>query len=221
MHIGLIGGIGPAATTYYYRLLLEEMDEVELTIVHASLKSLSGNIAAGNREAQAAIFARHVDCLKGAGADFAAITSVAGHFCVGELEKVSSLPLISLTKSLEAYFVNSGFEKIGILGNRVAMQSHLFGMVDTIPFVIPSGETLEQVSDAYMRIAQRGRCEEKERQLFFDAGQEMIDEGGADAILLGGTDLFLAFDDGQASYPVVDAARIHVADLAKAADKKG
>lgn len=96
MHIGLIGGIGPAATTYYYQLLIEKKGEQNLTISHVSLKSLSGNVMAGNRDAQAAIFANHVDLLKGAGADFAAITSVAGHFCINELAARSSLPLISV-----------------------------------------------------------------------------------------------------------------------------
>ena len=39
MHIGLIGGIGPAATEYYYRGLIERHTRantpLELTIVHA------------------------------------------------------------------------------------------------------------------------------------------------------------------------------------------
>lgn len=216
MHIGLIGGIGPAATTYYYQLLLEKLGEQNLTISHASIKSLSGNVMAGNCEAQATIFANHIDILKGAGADFAAVTSVAGHFCIDELAARSSLPLISVLGSLNTYFLTNGLKRIGVLGNRMAMQSHLFGMIDTVSFVTPSTDTLGKVGDAYMQMAMRGRCEEPERQLFIDAGQEMIDEGGADAVLLGGTDLFLAFDNWKPNYPVVDAARIHVTDLIKA-----
>lgn len=219
MHIGLIGGIGPAATTYYYQLLLEEMGEQDLTISHASIKSLSGNVMAGNREAQAAIFANHVDILKGAGADFAAVTSVAGHFCIDELAARSSLPLVNVLTSLKTYFSDNGLKRVGILGSRVAMQSHLFGMIDTVTFVTPDAETLGKVGEAYMQMAKRGRCEDHERQLFINAGQEMIHQIGADAVLLGGTDLFLAFDAWKPSYPVVDAARVHVADLIKASQQ--
>ena len=54
MHIGLIGGIGPAATEYYYRGLIERYarsDKVlELTIVHADLRELAQNLV--NRAAQ-------------------------------------------------------------------------------------------------------------------------------------------------------------------------
>jgi aspartate racemase len=39
MHIGLVGGIGPAATDYYYRRLIalfaESGADLQLTIVHA------------------------------------------------------------------------------------------------------------------------------------------------------------------------------------------
>ncbi len=216
MHIGLIGGIGPAATVYYYQLLIEEIEEQSLTISHASIKRLSENIMAGNQEEQATIFAKHVDSLKSAGANFAAVTSVAGHFCFDELSVRSSLPLVSVLDSLRAYFLDRGIKRVGVLGNHVAMRSHLFGMIDTVSFVTPDAGTLNKVGDAYMNMAKRGWCDDHERQIFINAGQHMMDQSGADAVLLGGTDLFLAFNDNTINYPVVDAARVHVADLIKA-----
>ena len=58
MHIGLIGGIGPAATEHYYRGLIERHSRagvpLELTIVHADVRELSRNVAALARETQAA-----------------------------------------------------------------------------------------------------------------------------------------------------------------------
>ena len=48
MHIGLIGGIGPAATEYYYRGLIERHAgpgrHLELTIVHADVRELAQNL---------------------------------------------------------------------------------------------------------------------------------------------------------------------------------
>ena len=44
MHIGLIGGIGPAATEFYYRNLVRAHAAanraMELTIVHADMRDL-------------------------------------------------------------------------------------------------------------------------------------------------------------------------------------
>jgi len=86
MHIGLIGGIGPAATEHYYRGLIKRhvsLDTLlDLTIVHADVRELSRNAAAGDAQKQAQIFAELVRRLASAGAEAAAITSIGGHFCV-------------------------------------------------------------------------------------------------------------------------------------------
>jgi len=50
MHIGLIGGIGPAATDFYYRRLIATFtarkSQLELTIAHADTPTLLDNLAA-------------------------------------------------------------------------------------------------------------------------------------------------------------------------------
>ena len=55
MHIGLVGGIGPAATDYYYRGLIAAAAEkgftLELTMVHAEAPILIKNQAAGDAAA--------------------------------------------------------------------------------------------------------------------------------------------------------------------------
>src|SRR5262245_17004376 len=83
MHIGLIGGIGPAATIAYYDRLTRRVRDaggrLELTIVQASSPELLDNVAADRREDQARAYAVLIDRLKAAGADCAAITSIAGH----------------------------------------------------------------------------------------------------------------------------------------------
>ena len=49
MHIGLIGRIGPAATEFYYRGLIERHaaagTQLELTIAHADVREMGKNLA--------------------------------------------------------------------------------------------------------------------------------------------------------------------------------
>lgn len=49
MHIGLIGGIGPAATEFYYRGLIDRHAAAgtapDLTIVHADVRVMARNLA--------------------------------------------------------------------------------------------------------------------------------------------------------------------------------
>ena len=106
MHLGLIGGIGLAATEFYYRGLVRRYAAadraMELTIVHAQIAELARNQAAGEADAQADVFADLVGRLKAAGADVAAVTSLGGHFCIRELERISPLPMVNLVAALDA-----------------------------------------------------------------------------------------------------------------------
>ena len=53
MQIGLIGGIGPAATDFYYRSLIEkfasEEKNLDMTIVHADAPTLIKNLMDDNK----------------------------------------------------------------------------------------------------------------------------------------------------------------------------
>jgi aspartate racemase len=93
MHIGLIGGIGPAATVVYYQGLVQAFakagERLCLTIGHTSALELSQNVTAGRALEQAEEFRRVADQLAAAGADAVAITSMGGHFCAEPFEKVT------------------------------------------------------------------------------------------------------------------------------------
>jgi len=71
MHIGLIGGIGPAATDFYYRRLISTFASkkaaLELTIVHADTPTLLGNLASNDAATQVAIFMKLTNRLAAAG----------------------------------------------------------------------------------------------------------------------------------------------------------
>ena len=56
----------------------------------------------------------------------------------------------------------------------------------------------------------RKRHSSKQRRTFFEAGQRLCRERGAEAVMLGGTDLFLAFAGHDPGFPLIDCADIHV-----------
>ena len=106
MHIGLIGGIGPAAIEFYYRGLCDAFDAagrvMDLTIVHADAHEMVRNVTAGDPDKQAEIFAGFADRLKAAGADIAVVTFMGGHFCIDAFEHISPLPVLNGVAALNA-----------------------------------------------------------------------------------------------------------------------
>lgn len=223
MHIGLIGGIGVAATVVYYQRLTAAVERLggglELTIVHADVQTLIRNNLADNRVEQAQIYARLIDRLRAAGCDCAAITSLGGHFCFDETVQRASLPLVSAVAPLDDFFVSQGIGCVGLLGTRVVMRTRLYGQLRRTR-AVALDDDMERLGQSYQDMAVAGACTAKQRALFLDAGARMIRDLGADAVVLAGTDLNLAFDGQDPGYPVIDALDVHVDLLARLATGK-
>jgi len=213
MHIGLIGGIGPAATDFYYRGLVDRHraagTPLECTIAHADVGTMGRNLADGRGAEQAAIFAGLIERMKKAGAEVAAVTSMGGHFCINELLPISPLPLVHGIQAVSASIAKSSRKKIGVMGTRLVMETKLYGSISSAELIAPDGERFGQVGDAYSAMAGIGKVTDAQRQIFFTAGHELMARG-AEAIMLGGTDLFLAFVGQPPPFPLVDCADIHV-----------
>ena len=214
MHIGLIGGIGPAATEFYYRNLVRAHvaanRALELTIVHADSRDLFQNMSDGAPDKQAEIFLRLSRRLQGAGAEAVVVTSIAGHFCIRELEELSPLPVINAIPEIEAALVNRGLRRVGLLGTRVVMQSRIYGGVSAVDVVLPQGESFDATHNAYVAMAAAGQADDQQRELLFSVGNDLCGKQGAEAVVLAGTDLFLAFEGRECGFPTIDCARVHI-----------
>ncbi len=223
MHIGLIGGIGVAATVVYYQRLSAAVEaaggSLELTIVNANVHELIKNNLADDRATQAKIYAGLIGRLKAAGADCAAITSLGGHYCFDETLPISTLPLISAVTPLDDYFADQGISKVGLLGTRVVMKTRLYGQMAKTN-AVALDDDIEMIGQTYQDMAVSGHCTDEQRALFLEAGKRMVEDQGAEAIVLAGTDLNLAFDGQSPGYRVVDALDVHVDILARLATNK-
>lgn len=221
MHIGLIGGIGPAATEFYYRGLCDAFDAagkiMDLTIVHADAHEMVRNATVGDPDTQAKIFASFADRLKAAGADIAVVTSMGGHFCIDAFEPISPLPVLNGVVALNNHLNHSGLARVGLLGTRFVMETGVYGKVSGIDLVRPPDADIATVHDAYVGMATAGRVTDAQRDILLDAGRKMMETQGADAIVLAGTDLFLALEGVEPGYPTIDAAAVHVAAIFEAA----
>ena len=214
MQIGLIGGIGPAATDYYYRSLIAEFasrqEVLDLTIVHADTPTLLDNLERNDVEAQVEIYSRLADRLVSAGAECVVVTSIAGHFCIDTFKKVSPLPVVDMLTEVNAAIEARKLDRVGILGTRTVMETRFYSGVSTAVVIPPSGNTLDSVHLAYIEMAASGRVTGSQRAVFDSACAQLFEEAEVDAIMLGGTDLVLVYDDRRTDFPLVDCAAIHV-----------
>jgi aspartate racemase len=155
--------------------------------------------------------------LAAAGAECVAITSVAGHFCIDAFKASSVLPVVDMISEVNRAIAQRAFERIGILGTRTVMETRLYGSVSRVEVVPPSGQDLEDVHEAYVAMAASGIVTEAQSAVFTAVSKQLLKESGVEAIMLGGTDLALVFNERDTEFPLIDCAGIHADAIAKLA----
>jgi len=181
MHIGLIVGIGPGATDYYYRYLISALaragQDLELTMAHADANTLLRNQSEGNVEAQVDIYRRLTERLQRAGIERLAVTSIAGHFCIDAFKEASPVPVIDLLDVVKLEVRRRGFKRVGLLGTRVVMETRFYGVLDDVEVIAPVNDLLE-VHDAYVAMAVTGIATPGHREVFLRAGHALASAHG-------------------------------------------
>ena len=221
MHIGLIVGIGPAATDYYYRYLISALAragrDLDLTMAHADTRTLLRNQSEGNVQAQVDIYRHLTARLQRAGIERIAVTSVAGHFCIDAFKLASPVPVIDLLEVVKLEVRRRGFKRIGLLGTRVVMETHFYGVLDDVEVIAPDND-LREVHEAYVSMASAGVASPEQREIFMQAGKDLTGTHGCESIMLAGTDLALVFEKGvEPGFDILDCAKAHAAAIASAA----
>jgi aspartate racemase len=224
MHIGMIVGVGPAATDYYYRYLISALaragQDLHLTMAHADTRTMLRNQAEWNVEAQVEIYRQLTERLQRSGVERIAITSIAGHFCIEAFKEVSPVPVIDLLDVVKLEVRRRGFKRIGLLGTRVVMETRFYGVLDDVEVIAPMNDLLE-VHEAYVSMASAGVATPEQREVFMRAGNALTTTHGCESIMLAGTDLALVFEKSvDPGFGTFDCAEAHAAAIASLAMTK-
>ena len=104
--LGIVGGIGPESTVDYYRSLIrmwreQTMDGSAPSILVNSihLKKMLDLIAANRLSELTAYLSGEMERLARAGADVGLLTANSAHIVFDELQRRSSIPLISIVEA--------------------------------------------------------------------------------------------------------------------------
>ena len=214
--IGLIGGLGPGATIHYYEHLTREFAARGVTprllISHADMKFVLERVVAGALDELADYFTAHVESLARAGADFVAIGAVAPHICSPQLKARVSLPFVDLIDCTRSELSRRGARRIAILGTQFVMRSDMYDRLDGFEVVRLAADALDLVHESYMKIVVAGAVQESGADVegMRAVAQSCVRDQGVDAVLLAGTELSLAFQEGDCGFPALDCARAHL-----------
>jgi len=218
--LGLLGGLGPAATIDYYTRLLTAFAKRGVTprivMSHAEANLVRELVNAGDAESLASYLAEHVRIVANAGADFAAIPAVAPHICAPQLRNLSPIPLVDIITEFGAELERQGLRRIGMLGSRWVMESRFYDRLRGVELVPLQTDEIAVVHEIYMSFVTNARASQGQIDELRTIARRAIARDRLEAIALAGTDLAVAFDETTAGFPTIDCARVHVDALVNA-----
>ena len=216
--LGIFGGMGPEATADLYKQIVKltpaTKDQEHIPTFIYSLPQVPDRIASIANQDPAIIIAitEGVQRLENSGASFIAIPCNTVHYYYDEMQNAVSIPIIHMIKEtvLEVKYNYPNVKKIGLLATSGTIKTQLYNNeLEANGFEVLVPEDLieeENVMKAVWGI-KSGVDQQINEDLLAIAGQHLIDNG-AELLILGCTEIPLAFNPDRSSVPVVNATKV-------------
>jgi aspartate racemase len=217
--IGFIGGMSWESSAEYYRIVNQEV-RARLGGVH-SAKSLMWSMDFGEIErlqhhgdwssltAQMVVASQN---LERGGADFIVICTNTMHRMAADVEAAVSIPLLHIADPTAEKIKAAGLSKVGLLGTAFTMEQDFYRgrLVNNfgLDVLIPDDEDRKTVHEIIYNELVAGEVNEISRERYRQVIRRMV-ERGAQAIILGCTEIMLLISQDDSPVPVFDTTELH------------
>ena len=227
MLLGVIGGLGPMATALFMRYVTEltdaKTDQEHIEMLIHSAPSIPDRTAFILKKSTLDPRPGMIEVGKGLraqGADIIAIPCMTAHHFHAELEREIGLPIINGIEATAEYLASRGAKKVGIAATEGSVKTGLFQNALIKAGVEPltlSKEGQSIVTDTIYKEIKAGMAPDMER---FSLVTKEYKQMGADAMILGCTELSLLPEDGLEEGFHADAMKILARRAVLAAGKE-
>jgi aspartate racemase len=221
--IGIIGGTSWESTALYYKLINQSVRERLGNLHSAKILLYSFNydpIVALEREGrwdevgnQMAIAAK---TLQDAGAKVLILACNTLHKVTPAIENVVEIPFLHIADAAGNTLCKKQIQKIGLLGTQFTMEDGFYALrlqekygLQVITPELPDRKRVDQI--IYNELCQGKVLSESKKELIRII--EILQKNGAEAILLGCTELGMLIDSEDAMIPVYDTTLLHVNEV--------
>lgn len=217
--IGIIGGMSWESTLTYYQLIntmaneqLGGLHSAQLLISSIDFAELISAQERGDDGAQIQLLHTAASNLQTAGANYIVIATNTIHRFADEIMKDIEIPLLHIADAVGYELTQQGISTIGLLGTKITMEEDFYAeylkvhyAIDTL---IPAKQDREIVSNIIYSELCHGRIFESSRTQYLKimAG---LQTQGAEAIILGCTEIGLLVSQENTTIPIVDSTISH------------
>ena len=217
--IGLIGGMSWESTLLYYRLINEAVRQTLGGLHSAKLVLHSVDFAdieplqrAGDWQQAGHHMAAAARSLEAAGADCLVLCTNTMHKVAHAVEAASPLPLLHIADATGQAVAQAGIHTVGLLGTRFTMEQNFYSdrlrALHGLKVLTPDEAGRAQVHRIIYEELCQGQVKPDSRQIYQRVMPELVAQG-AQAIVLGCTEITLLVGQGDASVPLFDTTALH------------
>ena len=224
--IGLLGGMSWESTIPYYQIINEEMKKAlgglhsaKIVLYSVEFDEIEKCQSSGDWDKSAQILGNAAKGLEAAGADFILICTNTMHKVAPQIEMMIGVPIVHIADATADKLEDAGIRKVGLLGTKYTMTQDFYmqKLIDRgFEVVIPDDKDIDVVNNIIYGELCLG-------EIMYDSRKEYqrIIEGlkdkGAEAVILGCTEIGLLIHQDDSVLPIFDTTEIHAKRAAEIA----
>ncbi|KPV98266.1 Aspartate racemase [Pseudoalteromonas sp. P1-9] len=228
--IGLLGGMSWESTLNYYKAInqgvkaaLGGLNSAEILLYSINFDHIEKLQRAGEWQKMGDMLAKSAQDLEAAGAHCLLICTNTMHKVAHQIEENISIPLLHIADATAAQLIQDDISRVGLLGTAFTMEQGFYKNRLTEKFgidvIVPNQEDRDCVHNVIYNELCLGEInlESKERYLSII---NKLHRQGAQAIILGCTEIALLVSQNDTEIPLYDTTGIHADAAVKFALKK-
>lgn len=217
--IGLLGGMSWESTALYYRILNQQVKQqlgglhsAELVLYSVDFQRIEQLQAAGEWQQAGEILADTARNLERAGAQFIVLCTNTMHKVAAQISAATEIPLLHIADATGRRIQQAGVRKVGLLATRFTMEQDFYrGRLQQqfgLEVITPDEADRLFVHEVIYHELCLGEINPASRRRYREIMQTLVAQG-AEAIILGCTEITLLVDATDASVPLFDTTLIH------------
>lgn len=218
--VGIIGGMSWESSAEYYRLMNEEVNRrlgglhsAEILMYSVDFDQIEKLQKSGRWEEATKIMIDAARRLERAGAALLIIATNTMHKMADDVQNSVGIPLLHIADATGDRIREAGFKRVGLLGTIYTMEEDFYkGRLTRklgCEVLVPSGEDRNFVNDAIYNELCVGKLNPSSKQRFLRIIDGLAAKG-AEAVILGCTELSLLIEQKDTKVPLFDTTLIHV-----------
>lgn len=216
--IGLLGGMSWESTVTYYRLINETvkaqlggLHSARLLLYSVDFAEIESQQATGAWAESAEVLAAAAQRLERAGADFLVIATNTMHKVASAIQAAIGIPILHIADATADALLKDGVTSVGLLGTKYTMTEGFYKerlKARGLSVVMPAERDMDLINRVIYAELCLGEIRDESRQRFRDIICRL--QGyGAEAVILGCTEIGLLIHPADSVLPVFDTTVIH------------